>query len=83
MGNTEGIMTTLCDDRYFTQIDLAKGYWQIPVKEESKPMDVIFNHQQQIIPVPDDAVWSHQLGGNLQQDDEKAPQMLRQTFITT
>ena len=37
---------------------------------------VIFNPPR-IIPVLDDAVWSRQLRGNLQQDDEKAPQKLR------
>ena len=44
MGNTEDIMTTLCDERYFTKIDLAKGYWQIPVEEESKPMTSFSTH---------------------------------------
>ena len=43
-GKQEDIMTTLCDDRYFTKIDLAKGYWQIPVKEESKPMTSFSTH---------------------------------------
>ena len=44
MGNTEDIVTTLCDDQYFTKIDLAKGYWQIPVEEESKPMTSFSTH---------------------------------------
>ncbi len=38
MGSTEDIMAKLCDDKYFTKIDLAKGYWQIPMEEEAKPM---------------------------------------------
>ena len=42
--NTEDIMTTLCDDQYFTKIDLAKGYWQIPVEEKFKPMTLFSNH---------------------------------------
>ena len=44
MGNTEDIMTTLCDDRYFTKIDLAKGYWQIPVEEKFKSMKTFSTH---------------------------------------
>ena len=37
-------MTTLCDDQYFTKIGLVKGYWQIPVEEESKPMTSFLTH---------------------------------------
>ena len=68
-------MTTLCEDRYFTKIDLAEGYWQIPVEEESKPMTSFSTHKR-IIPAPDDVVWSRHLRGNLEQDDEKTPQRL-------
>ena len=38
MGNPEDIMTKLSKDKYFTKIDLTKGYWQIPVAESSKSM---------------------------------------------
>ena len=37
-------MTTLCDDRYFTKIDLAKGYQQIPVEQESKLLTSFSTH---------------------------------------
>ena len=36
MSNAEDIMTNLKEDKFFTKIDLSKGYWQIPVAEESK-----------------------------------------------
>ena len=39
-------MTTLCDDQYFTKIYLAKGYWQIPVEEESKPKTSCLTHNE-------------------------------------
>jgi hypothetical protein len=38
MGDIEATISQMKDDRYFTKIDLAKGYWQIPVAEESRPM---------------------------------------------
>ena len=33
----EELFCRLSGAQYFTKIDLAKGYWQIPVKEEDKP----------------------------------------------
>ena len=36
MGDTEVIMSKLCKDKYFTKIDLSKGYWQIPMAESCK-----------------------------------------------
>ena len=36
MGNIDDILAGLEADKYFTKIDLAKGYWQIPVEKESK-----------------------------------------------
>ena len=36
MSNVEDILTKLSEDKYFTKIDLAKGYWQIPVEEKSR-----------------------------------------------
>ena len=36
MGNTEDILAKVKNDKYFTKIDLAKGYWQIPVAKESQ-----------------------------------------------
>ena len=44
MGNMENIMTTLWDHRYFTKIELVKGFRQIPVMEESKPMTSFSTH---------------------------------------
>jgi hypothetical protein len=36
MGNPEDMMAQLDGKRFFTKIDLSKGYWQIPMDEESK-----------------------------------------------
>ena len=38
MGNPDDIMAKIDKDCYFTKIDLTKGYWQIMVAEESRPM---------------------------------------------
>ena len=35
--NTEEIFASLSKDKYFSKLDLTKGYWQIPLKEESRP----------------------------------------------
>ena len=36
MCDPEQIFSTLNGSKYFTKIDLAKGYWQVPLDEESK-----------------------------------------------
>ena len=33
----EELFTKLAGKRYFTKVDLSKGYWQIPVKKEDRP----------------------------------------------
>ena len=38
MGNPDDIMAKINKDRYFTKIDLSKGYWQIMVAKESRQM---------------------------------------------
>ncbi|XP_013382645.1 uncharacterized protein LOC106153310 [Lingula anatina] len=38
MGNAEDIIARLSDDVYYSKVDLSKGYWQIPMSEESKPL---------------------------------------------
>ena len=38
MGNQEDLIAKLRGDKYFTKLDLSKGYWQIPVAESSRPM---------------------------------------------
>lgn len=35
--NPENLMTRLAKAKYFTKIDLTKGYWQIPVLESDRP----------------------------------------------
>ena len=36
MGNPEALMVKLRNDKFFTKIDMIKGYWQIPMEEGSK-----------------------------------------------
>ena len=36
MSDTDDIMSKLCNDKYFTKLDLSKGYWQIPMAESCK-----------------------------------------------
>ena len=38
------IFTRLAQDRYFTKIDLSKGYWQIPMKEDVKHNTAFITH---------------------------------------
>ncbi|XP_069119292.1 uncharacterized protein [Argopecten irradians] len=38
MGDIEDIMTRLNKDNYFSKFDLSKGYWQIPVEDNSRHM---------------------------------------------
>ncbi|XP_042878233.1 uncharacterized protein LOC122257193 [Penaeus japonicus] len=36
MPNQSAIMTKISNSKYFSKIDLSKGYWQIPLSEESR-----------------------------------------------
>ena len=36
MGGPEALMVKLRNDKFFTKIDMSKGYWQIPMEERSK-----------------------------------------------
>ncbi len=36
IADQEEIFANLAEDRYFTKIDLSKGYWQIPMAKDSK-----------------------------------------------
>ena len=36
MGNPEALMVKLRNDKFFTKIDMSKGYWRIPMEEGSK-----------------------------------------------
>ena len=36
MSNVDDVLAQLEGDKYFSKIDLAKGYWQIPVEKESR-----------------------------------------------
>lgn len=46
MPNPEDIFTKLAGCKYFSRIDLSKGYWQIPVAEESKKKTTSFATSQ-------------------------------------
>ena len=38
LGNPEEIFSKMAQDKYFTKIDLSKGYWQIKMKKSSQPL---------------------------------------------
>ena len=38
MPNPDSIFSKLTGKRYVTKIDLRKGYWQVPMEDESKPL---------------------------------------------
>uniref|UniRef100_A0A2C9LU40 Reverse transcriptase domain-containing protein n=1 Tax=Biomphalaria glabrata TaxID=6526 RepID=A0A2C9LU40_BIOGL len=38
MPNKENIIPKLRGAKYFTTLDLARGYWQIPLEEDAKPL---------------------------------------------
>lgn len=45
------IFANLASDHYFTKIDLTKGYWQIPMKAEAKPLAAFITNHGLFIPV--------------------------------
>lgn len=38
MTDVDSIMAKVGGDKYFTKVDMTKGYWQIPVEESSRPL---------------------------------------------
>ena len=38
MPDTDEIFSKLATHKYFSSLDLAKGYWQVPLTDDSKPM---------------------------------------------
>ncbi|XP_071504670.1 uncharacterized protein [Diadema antillarum] len=40
----EEIFAKLSRDKYFTKMDLTKGYWQVPLAEEAKPLTAFVTH---------------------------------------
>ena len=64
MGNTEDILAKVKNDKYFTKIDLAKGYWQIPVAKESQPK-TSFDNSKWVIPLPQNAIWTGEFRVNI------------------
>ena len=40
----EEIFTALAKDRYFSKLDLTKGYWQIPLTERAKSLTAFVTH---------------------------------------
>ncbi|XP_071491788.1 uncharacterized protein [Diadema antillarum] len=40
----EEIFAKLAGDRYFSKIDLTKGYWQVPLAQQAKPLTAFITH---------------------------------------
>lgn len=38
MSDIDAILTNASQARYFTKVDMTKGYWQVPMREESRPL---------------------------------------------
>ncbi|RUS90147.1 hypothetical protein EGW08_002114 [Elysia chlorotica] len=38
MPEIDAIMSNLSGSKYFTKLDLTKGYWQVPLEEKTKPL---------------------------------------------
>ena len=53
----EEIFAKLAIDHYFTKIDLSKGYWQIPMAKDSKPITSFVTHDWNLS-VHNDAIWT-------------------------
>ena len=43
MPNPDSIFSKLTGMRFVTKIDLSKGYWQVPMEDESKPLTGFFH----------------------------------------
>ena len=69
MPNMEEIINRMSDHKYFTKMDLSKGYWQAGLTERSKPLTA-FETPRGFVPIQNNAVWSRQFGSYLLQVNE-------------
>jgi hypothetical protein len=51
------IFAKLANDHIFTKIDLSKGYWQVPLTANAKPLTAFVTHDW-VIPVLPYAIWT-------------------------
>ena len=54
MPNMEEVINILLGHKYFTKIDLSRGYWQVALTDESKPLTPF---ETGIVPVQNYVVW--------------------------
>ena len=62
--NIEELMTEIGDAKFFTKVDLSKGYWQIPVAEKDREKTA-FVTPRGAVPVPSTSIWDGQRSGSL------------------
>ena len=63
MGNPDDIIAKLHGNKFFTKIDLSKGYWQIQIHS--------LRNAQRMLQVKQDALRTGQLSSNVQSNDEE------------
>ena len=62
--NPEVLFAQLSGSKFFTKIDLCKGYWEIPMSKESKPKTAF------VTPVSGHALWISHSWSSIYPDDE-------------
>ena len=69
MPNMEESINRMSGHKYYTKMDLSKGYWQIGLTMRSKPLTA-FETPSGFVPIQNNAVWSSQFGSFLLQINE-------------
>ena len=67
--NMEDIINRMSGHKYFTKLDLSKGYWQVGLAERSKPLTA-FKTPRGLFQFRTNAIWSRQFGSYLLQINE-------------
>ena len=70
MVTVEDLFQRLGKSKYYSKIDLSKGYWQIPVAEEDIEKTAIINARR-YVRFPEDAFWDEKFGSNVGSRNEK------------
>jgi len=64
----DNILDQVGQAKYITTLDLAKGYWQVPVAEEDRNKTA-FHYHQRALPVQDVAIWALWSTRNIPEND--------------
>ena len=70
--SSDDLFTKLGGSKYFSKLDLSKGYWQIKVKDEDVKKTGFVTHDGHYLWIPDYSFWSDEFRWNPSKSHKEA-----------